>query len=254
MVLAPTGVAALNVKGQTIHSFFNFYIDVTPESVRKKAVPKDKEIYKRLKTIIIDEASMVRADLLDCVEIFLQCYGPKPGQVFGGVQMVFVGDLYQIPPVVTSQERPLFKSRYETPYFFSAHCFKDFSFDLIELEKVYRQKDKKFVHLLNAIPNKSVSDKDMALLNSRFLPDFKPSKEQFFIHLTTTNKNAHQINEEYLENLKGKLYESQALIEGEFGKENFPTLECLQFKKGSQIMLLNNDSKKTLGQRQCGAH
>ena len=101
VVLAPTGVAALNVKGQTIHRFFNFYIDVTPEKIRSKDTkPRDPKLYKKLKTIIIDEVSMLRADLLDCIDVFLRMYGPKSTQVFGGVQMVFVGDLYQLPPVV----------------------------------------------------------------------------------------------------------------------------------------------------------
>ena len=153
-VLAPTGVAALNVQGQTIHSFFNFKPSVTPDKIRK--VP-DGDIYREFDTIIIDEVSMVRADLLDCVEKFLRLNGPHRNRWFGGVQMIFIGDLYQLPPVVTTAEREIFTHRYETPYFFSAQVFKEptYDMDLIELEKVYRQTEPEFIALLNTIRNRS---------------------------------------------------------------------------------------------------
>ena len=116
VILAPTGVAALNVKGQTIHRFFNFYIDVTVQKIKERKVrPRDVKLYKSLKTIIIDEVSMLRADLLDCIDTFLQMYGPEPRSKFGGVQMIFIGDLYQLPPVVTLQEREIFTGYYTTP-------------------------------------------------------------------------------------------------------------------------------------------
>ena len=146
-VLAPTGVAALNVQGQTIHSFFGFKPSITPEKVRKISGP-DAKIYKEFDTIIIDEISMVRADLLDCVEKFMRLNGPYRKQWFGGVQMIFVGDLYQLPPVVAASEREIFSHRYESPYFFSAQVFKEKTFEMefIELEKVYRQtEDRKSV-------------------------------------------------------------------------------------------------------------
>ncbi|MCX6568101.1 MAG: AAA family ATPase, partial [Candidatus Aminicenantes bacterium] len=163
-VLAPTGVAALNVRGQTVHSFFGFKPDITPDAVRK--LPKARgaaadraALYRNLDAIIIDEVSMVRADLMDCVEKFLRLNGPRPKEWFGGLQMIFIGDLYQLPPVVTSREKGLFAAdpspffrgaggpdpdaptaRYDSPYFFSAKIFGELTFDMdfVELEKVYR--------------------------------------------------------------------------------------------------------------------
>jgi ATP-dependent exoDNAse (exonuclease V) alpha subunit len=246
VILAPTGVAALNVKGQTIHRFFNFYVDVTPQKIReKKTKPRFAKLYKKLKTIVIDEISMVRADLLDCVDVFLRMYGPDPGKPFGGVQMVFIGDLYQLPPVVSSQEREIFSTHYKTPYFFSAHVLKDNPPEIIELEKVYRQRDEKFIALLNKIRNNSIEEADLKLLNSRHGATIKASRtETFAINLTATNQRADEINDTYLSVLKGKLFRAEAEIKGEFGKEYFPTATTLGFKVGAQVMMLNNDSDR----------
>lgn len=246
IILAPTGVAALNVKGQTIHRFFNFYIDVTPEKIRKKDTrPKDPKLYKKLKTIIIDEVSMLRADLLDCIDVFLRMYGPNGSQPFGGVQMVFVGDLYQLPPVVGKEERDIFRTHYSTPYFFSAKAIESTSLEVVELETVYRQKDEQFVNLLNKIRNNSVEEDDIEELNQRYLPDEAlPDDDHFTINLTTTNARADETNEVRLNALKGKLHCSEAQVRGDFGREYYPTATQLQFKAGAQIMLLNNDQKK----------
>ena len=245
VVLAPTGVAALNVGGQTIHRFFNFYIDVTPEAIRgKDTVPRQPKLYKKLKTIIIDEVSMLRADLLDCIDVFLRMYGPSSRKAFGGVQMVFVGDLYQLPPVVGKGERDIFRTHYATPYFFSAEALDDTSLEIVELETVYRQKDEQFVGLLNKIRNNSVDVGDIDMLNQRHLPDAVEDEEAFTISLTTTNAKADEINESHLKALGGKMYGSEALVSGDFGKEYYPTATKLQFKVGAQIMLLNNDSKQ----------
>lgn len=245
VVLAPTGVAALNVKGQTIHSFFRFYVDVTPQKIRdKKIKPRQPKLYKKLKTIIIDEVSMVRADLLDCVDTFLQLYGPKPGQMFGGVQMIFIGDLYQLPPVVSSAERDIFRTLYKTPFFFSAPSIDKLGLEVIELEKVYRQRDQKFIDLLNKIRNNSVEDEDIALLNSRHGKTARGKKSAYAIDLATTNARADEINAAHLGELKGKLYHSDARVAGDFTKEYFPTGVDLSFKIGAQIMMLNNDSDK----------
>lgn len=245
VVLAPTGVAALNVKGQTIHSFFKFYVDVTPEKIAtKKTKPKNAKLYKKLHTIIIDEISMVRADLLDCVDVFLRLYGPDASRPFGGVQMVFVGDLYQLPPVVSREENSIFANHYSTPYFFSAHVMRQVSLEMIELEKVYRQKDEAFVGLLNRIRNNSVEPADLEHLNSRFLQESKQGEGEFYIHLTTTNQKADEINDAHLSALSGALHLSKAEVEGDFSKEYFPTATELAFKPGAQVMLLNNDPKK----------
>ena len=245
VVLATTGVGALNVKGQTIHNFFNFYIDVTVKKIRDKDTrPRDPKMYKKLKVIIIDEVSMLRADLLDCVDVFLRMYGPDAKKAFGGVQMVFVGDLYQLPPVVGKEERKIFRTLYKTPYFFSAKALESVPLEMVELETVYRQKDKQFVGLLNKIRNNSVEPEDVEELNQRYLPDAENPQEEFAINLTTTNAKADEINESHLNELDGELHSSEALIRGDFGKECYPTATNLQFKVGSQIMLLNNDQKK----------
>jgi len=245
IVLAPTGVAALNVEGQTIHHFFNFYIDVTPEKVRSKKVrPRNLKLYKRLKVVVIDEVSMLRADLLDCIDVFLRMYGPDCSKPFGGVQMVFFGDLYQLPPVVNKQERNLFSSYYATPYFFAAKALTLTQLRIIELDRVYRQQDRQFVELLNKIRNNSATLRDIQELNSRHTKSKSIPKVPLSIHLTTTNARADAINDTRLRSLKQQECISVAKISGDFGKEYYPTLTHLKFKVGSQIMLLNNDRKK----------
>lgn len=242
VVLAPTGVAALNAKGQTIHSFFNFYIDITPKKA-KTLKPKNPELYKNLKTIIIDEVSMLRADLLDCVNAFLRSHGPLKNKSFGGVQMIFIGDLHQLPPVVSSVEKKAFSALYETEFFFSSKAFKNFPIKIVELEKVYRQKDQNFIDILNRIRVGSTSVDDMQILNKRVLSELKPQQEKMYIHLTGKNKTADEINLNQLQSLHGKNYISSAIISGDFGKEYFPTNPELEFKPEAQIMLLTNDTK-----------
>jgi len=246
VVLAPTGVAAVNVSGQTIHSFFGFKPDITLAKVSKLRVYPDKQnFYRQLKTIIIDEISMVRADLLDCVDKFLRLHGPIKHLPFGGVQMIFIGDLYQLSPVVTSREKDLFSGRpYVTPYFFSANVFSqsDFTMEFIELEKVYRQKDEQFLRLLNSVRNKTATRGDLAWLNERCQPDFQPATNDFYITLTATNDQADSINEQELGKLTTKLYSFSAEIKGDFGQEYFPTAEVLRLKTGAQVMMLNNDA------------
>jgi ATP-dependent exoDNAse (exonuclease V) alpha subunit len=241
VILAPTGVAAVNVGGQTIHSFFGFKPDVTPSAIRKKKQDEKKNLYKKLETIVIDEVSMARADLLDCVDKFLRLNGPMEKLPFGGVQMIFIGDLYQLPPVVSGQEREIFRGHYTTPYFFGAKVFEELNMEFVELEKIYRQKDDEFIRLLNAIRNRTVTDDDLALLNQRVDPDFTAPPDEFFICLTSTNEQANRINDDQLARLKGKMYTFHGFIEGDFGKEYLPMPVDLKLKKGAQIMLLNND-------------
>jgi ATP-dependent exoDNAse (exonuclease V) alpha subunit len=242
-VLAPTGVAALNVRGQTIHSFCRFKPDITLDKV-KKISGKGGAIYKNLDAVIIDEISMVRADLLDCVERFLRLNGPHPQKKFGGLQMIFIGDLYQLPPVLTSAERAVFASQYDSPYFFSSHVFNDPDFDMefVELEKIYRQTEEDFIHLLNSIRNRSVTEEDIARLNRRCDAGFVPPEEDFYIHLTTTNDLAYRRNREKLAQLPGRTHRYPGFLEGEFDKSHLPTDELLELKRGAQVMMVNNDA------------
>ena len=242
-VVAPTGVAALNVNGQTIHSFFRFKPNITLERV-KRVRSKDDEgnIYRKLDAIVIDEISMVRADLLDCVDKFLQLNGPSRGKPFGGIQMIFFGDLYQLSPVVTSTEKEVFSSLYQTPYFYGAKVFSSFEMEFIELEKVYRQHDERFLSLLNSVRNNSIGEDGLQLLNRRHMPGFEPPPDDFYVYLTTTNHLANQINGQQLAKLDGGLYTFSANIQGQFGNEYLPTAIDLQVKAGAQIMMVNNDA------------
>ncbi len=244
VILAPTGVAAVNVSGQTIHSFFQFKPSVTPASIKKKknAGKEKTTIYKKLTTIVIDEVSMVRADLLDCIDKFLRFNGPDEKLPFGGVQMIFIGDLYQLPPVVTSAERDIFRTHYSSPYFFGAKVFDQLNMEFLELEKVYRQNDDEFVRLLNTIRNRTVTDDDLAKFNSRCDPEFEAPAGSFYLSLTSTNDLASAINEKRLTELPGRSWKAKGEIIGDFGKEYLPTAVDLKLKKGAQIMLLNNDS------------
>ena len=242
VVLAPTGVAALNVNGQTIHSFFGFKPDINLAKVKKIKPRKGKpNIYKKIEAIVIDEISMVRADLLDCVDKFLRLNRGN-GLPFGGLQMIFIGDLYQLPPVITSQEKDIFKGLYKTGYFFSSHVFEQFELKLVELEKIYRQKDQDFIDLLNSIRNNTVTEAELEMLNKRLNENFEPHPNDFFIHLTPTKKLSQEINEKQLSKLKGKTFTYEAQFKGNFEKNQLPTDTVLNIKKGAQVMLLNNDS------------
>jgi hypothetical protein len=242
VVLAPTGVAALNVQGQTIHSFFGFKPGITPDKVKK--VPDwQADIFKGLDTIIIDEVSMVRADLLDCVEKFLRLNGPRHNDWFGGIQMIFIGDLYQLPPVVSTGEREIFTHRYETPYFFSSLVFKEpgFEMEFIELTTVYRQTEPEFIDLLSAIRNRSCTERDLEKLNERWAPGFVPPEHEFYITLTSTNDLAHTRNLEKLQSLPGTPLRYECTVSGSIDQSSLPTEETLVLKKGAQVMLVNND-------------
>lgn len=241
VVVAPTGVAALNVRGQTIHRFFSFPINVTPEKIINfEVTPRVKRIYKQLQTLIIDEVSMLRADILDCIDAFLQIYGPNPDKAFGGVQVVLVGDLYQLPPVITNNELYYFNNRYSSPYFFSAEAYKKINLEMVELNKIYRQKNMEFVDLLSRIRNNTASLADLEILNTQCN---KNNNQDFTITLTTTNKMADDVNKQKLDLLPSRSFVSQAVIDGNFSSEYFPTTEILELKEGTQIMFLNNDAK-----------
>ena len=244
VVLAPTGVAALNVGGQTIHSFFGFKPDITLSKVRKlSAREKDRaEICRNLETIVIDEISMVRADLLDCVDKFMRLNGRRGDLPFGGVQVVFFGDLYQLPPVVTRAEREIFTDSYASAFFFDAKLFEqDFEMELVELETIYRQRDPALIEVLNAIRNNSVTEEQLSLINQRCDPGFEAAANEFFIHLTTTNAMAADVNESRLAGIEGPEFAVKGVIKGDFDHKSLPTEISLRLKVGAQVMLLNND-------------
>ena len=241
-VLAPTGVSAINVKGQTIHSFFGFKPDITLSKVSELKPDKEKrKIYENLETLIIDEISMVRADLFDCVEAFLSKWGPFPKRPFGGVQLILIGDLYQLPPVVTSREKGVFPLLYDTPYFFSSRSFRENKIEFIECERIYRQRDAEFIEILNQIRKGVVEDKTLELLNERVIPDFVPEEDDFFVYLTATNFRADSINLSRLNNLKGRVFEFEGRIKGRVEKDDLPSPLILRIKKKAQVMLVAND-------------
>lgn len=243
VVLAPTGVAALNVQGQTIHSFFCFKPDIHLDNVHTIRPPKSrKKLYMNLDAIVIDEISMVRADLLDAIDLFLRIHGPNPHAVFGGVQMIFFGDLYQLPPVLTKRDEEALKELYPQPYFFNAKCYEALELEIVELEKIYRQKENDFIELLSAVRHRELKSTHLSALNARLQPQFRPNKEDFYIYLTTTNRIADEVNSRYLDSIKDELMTSVGAVDGEFQDRDLPTQMNLGFKVGAQVMLLNNDS------------
>jgi len=241
VVLAPTGVAALNVQGQTIHSFFGFPPRMFPRSEIKRR--RDKKIFKNLELLIIDEISMVRADLLDHIDYFLRLNRENP-MPFGGLQVVFFGDLFQLPPVVASQEEAaIYESKYSTPYFFSAEVFRaDFPMEMYELKKVYRQEDRHFLRLLEGIRLNQADDEDLEDLNQRYIPSFEA--EAYYITLTARNATADQINLRKLEQIAESEKRYPATLKGDFNPSLFPTDQILRLKPQAQVMLLKNDPER----------
>ena len=244
VVVAPTGVAAINVGGSTIHKFFGFLPDITFQHIESAEYhPRNQKIMKNLKTLIIDEISMVRADLLDCVEKALRKFGPKPNKPFGGVQVIFVGDLFQLTPISAETEKEFLYSHYETPFFFSSNGYQNIQMQRVVLKKVYRQSERDFLEILNGIRVNQTTPEILDRLNTRVLPDFEPSKDTFFITLVATNRLANSVNQDELEKLKSKIFRSKAHLTGALSKSEYPAELEINFKVGSQIMMLNNDSE-----------
>ena len=241
VVLAPTGIAALNVKGQTIHSFFGFPPKPLDRSEIKKR--RDRRLYKKMEVLIIDEISMVRADILDNIDYFLRVNRENP-YPFGGVQVVLFGDLFQLPPIVSSEaEKQLFEHYYDSPYFFSAKVFEeDFELDKVELRKVYRQENRYFLRLLDSIRLNQIDYDDLEDLNQRHLPAFEA--EDYYITLSARNAKVTSINKKEIDKIPYPAYLYQAAITGAFPLNLFPTEAGLQLKLHAQVMFLKNDPQK----------
>lgn len=242
VVLAPTGVAAVNVNGQTIHAFFGFGPGITPEKARRRASGK-KPLYRNLQALIIDEISMVRADLLDCIDQFLRVNGPRAGAPFGGVQLLFIGDLYQLPPVVLPEEETLFTTHYASPYFFDAHVLRTTPYTVLHLTKVYRQQDATFVTLLDAVRTGCVDQRQLATLNARSHAEIAGRDQAPSVTLVTTNAMAERINAHHLAQIRQPPYTFTGTINGTFQRPQLPTEETLTLKAGARIMMLNNEPR-----------
>ncbi|PLX12841.1 MAG: helicase [Marinilabiliales bacterium] len=246
IVVAPTGVAAINAGGVTIHSFFQLpFGPIIPghkESEAQKIMKfsaQKRNIIKSLDLLIIDEISMVRADLLDGIDEVLRRFR-RSNEPFGGVQMLMIGDMQQLPPVVKDNEWSLLQKFYDTAFFFSSMALKKTSFVTINLKHVYRQKDEDFLDILNKIRDKQVDLNTLEVLNKRYKPDFK-SQEDNYIILTTHNARAQSINNEKISEIKEKSFSFKAEVTGNFSEYNYPTDEILKLKKGSQVMFVKND-------------
>ena len=244
VVVAPTGIAAINAGGVTIHSFFQlplhpFIPGIKVES--KFAFSKEKRsIIKTIDVLVIDEISMVRSDLLDAVDSVLRRFRDR-SKPFGGVQLLMIGDLQQLTPVVTDEEAQLLSNYYTTPYFFGSHALEKIDYVTIELKKVYRQQDEAFISILNAVRSGRPSADVMRELNARYIPDFAPDPEEGYIRLATHNNTANSYNEQQLEQLEGPMHDFQAEISGTFPEYSYPTELRLDLKEGAQVMFVKND-------------
>lgn len=251
IVLAPTGVAAINAGGVTIHSFFQLpfgpYIAGATETVKSENRFTNKfsrekiNIIRSMDLLVIDEISMVRADLLDAVSDVLCRYKDRT-RPFGGVQLLMIGDLQQLAPVIKEEEWGLLKEHYDSPFFFSSHALQAVTYAGIELVHVYRQSDATFIGLLNRIRDHRVDAATLQLLNKRYIPGFNPDDAEGYIILTTHNYQAQQINQRKLEQLEERTYTYEAEVKDDFPEYSFPTEQHLVLKKGAQVMFIKNDS------------
>ena len=249
VVVAPTGVAAINAGGVTIHSFFQLafgpYLPDQPNAATqnnwKNKIRKEKiNMIRSLDLLVIDEISMVRADVLDAISDVLRRY-KDPTKPFGGVQLLLIGDMHQLAPVAKEDEWQLLKAHYATPFFFESHALKESSYYCIELTKVYRQSDTRFVDLLNKIRNNQCDETTLAALNQRYQPQFKPGDADDYITLTTHNYQADAINRQALSELPGQVYAFRAKIDDDYPEYLYPTDAELNLKTGAQVMFVKND-------------
>ena len=260
-IVAPTGIAAINAGGVTIHSFFQIppsafvpqkenennpqlRISSFKELLEKhRMVGNRRSVLQNLELLIIDEVSMLRADLLDAIDHILKSVRRKPLEAFGGVQVLFIGDLLQLPPVVKDDEWSFLKSFYSSIYFFDALVFKENSSKPIylELDKIYRQHDQEFISLLNNFRTNNINESDIKLLNNHYKPDFKSTKNNKYIYLSTHNYQADKINQESLNELKEKSFFFDAEVKDDFADYLFPVEPKMELKKGAQVMFVKND-------------
>ena len=256
VVLAPTGIAAINAGGSTLHSFFklpfhpllpddpNFSLKGGKLHSFLKYSSDHRKLIQEIELVIIDEISMVRADIIDFIDKILRVYSQNMREPFGGKQILLVGDVYQLEPVVKSDEREILNRFYPTPYFFSARVFNEIELVSIELTKVYRQTDKVFVNVLDHIRTNTASAFDLQLLNTRYNTEIEESESDMYITLTTRRDTVNFINEKKLAELPGESAILKGEIKGEFPENSLPTLMELELKPGAQIIFIKNDPEK----------
>lgn len=258
IIVAPTGVAAINAGGVTIHSFFQLpFGPILPKglgsSSNQSSIENSKlyrfskekiNIIKSLDLLVIDEVSMVRADLLDGIDGVLRRFR-NTSKPFGGVQLLMIGDLQQLAPIAKDDEWEILRTIYDSVFFFSSKALQSSGYVSIELKEIFRQSDKDFISLLNEVRNNTLSDQSIKLLNSRFLPDFRPNDSDGYITLTTHNNQAQSINASKLNELKSQPISFSATIEGDFPEHAFPTDSKLTLKEGAQVMFVKNDPSYT---------
>ena len=253
VVLAPTGIAAINAEGVTLHSFFKLpfrpILPNDPDLSLKdgrifdffKYKKEQRKLIAEVELIIIDEISMVRADIIDCIDRILRVYSGNMRLPFGGKQLLFVGDVFQLEPVVPSDQKEILTMFYATPFFFSARVFRDINLVPIELKKVYRQTDPVFIRILDHIRSNEAERADLEVLNARCFPDFVPRNEDMFITLATRRDQVDHINNSKLAELPGEEFVSNGWVEGEFPESSLPTQLNLSLKEKAQIIFIEND-------------
>lgn len=248
IVLAPTGIAAVNAGAMTIHSFFQFglgpFVQGVIEPKSDFRINKSKlELIRHLQLLIIDEVSMVRADLMDHIDVELRRIR-RNSKPFGGVQLLMTGDLQQLPPIAHGGEDELLRQYYKTLYFFSSAALKSMKYSCIELKNVYRQTDRHFIDILNHARDCTLTSQDISDLNARYIPGFSPKPEDGYIRLMTHNRQVDYVNETEMEKLDSKPYTFEAAVTGTFPEESYPTANSLTLKKGAQVMFIKNDPER----------
>ena len=256
VVLAPTGIAAINAGGSTLHSFFKLpFYPLLPDDPKLslqrnqiydffKYTKPHRKLLEELELVIIDEISMVRADIIDAVDRILRVYSHNLRQPFGGKQLLLVGDVFQLEPVVKGDERDILNRFYPTPFFFSARVFSQIELVSIELQKVYRQTDSRFIQVLDHIRNNTAAAADLQLLNTRYGTPMTGSEDDMYITLATRRDNVDYINEKKLAELPGEPTMFRGEIRGDFPTSSLPTAEELVLKPGAQVIFIKNDYER----------